>query len=235
MSFDSIAPHYRWLEWVTAGSLLQRCRLAFLGQLANARNILLLGEGRGRFLLPLLRLNLTAQVTCLDSSVRMLELVRASLANANATDRRVRFVHQDILTLTQDPRTASETFGDNTYDGVASHFFLDCFPSDHMQVITSLVAEWTAPGAPWLISDFRVPNHGWQRVRARLILAGLYLFFRKATHLSARRLTPPNEALRGSGFRLAEQRYFNCGLLHSDLWVKQDSATQAKPPGRDRR
>lgn len=74
MSFDAIAPHYRWLEWVTAGPLLQRCRIEFIHEIQNAGNILLLGEGRGRFLLELLRLNHEARITCLDASARMLEL-----------------------------------------------------------------------------------------------------------------------------------------------------------------
>ena len=44
MSFDLLAPHYRWMEFILAGEKLQRCRTAFLDELPAARNILLVGE-----------------------------------------------------------------------------------------------------------------------------------------------------------------------------------------------
>ena len=50
MSFDHLAPHYRWMEWLLAGSKPQRCRTTFLDTLPTARHALLLGEGNGRFL-----------------------------------------------------------------------------------------------------------------------------------------------------------------------------------------
>jgi hypothetical protein len=55
MSFDRLAPHYRWLEWVLAGRKLQRCRTAFLDEIGRADATLLVGEGNGRFLGELLK------------------------------------------------------------------------------------------------------------------------------------------------------------------------------------
>jgi len=49
MNFDRLAPHYDWLEALTAGGLLQRVRTACLGELAGRRRILSAGEGHGRF------------------------------------------------------------------------------------------------------------------------------------------------------------------------------------------
>src|ERR1041385_77794 len=60
MSFDALAPHYLWMEWLLAGRKLQRCRTAFLDEARAARDILLLGEGNGRFLQALLQVNRTA-------------------------------------------------------------------------------------------------------------------------------------------------------------------------------
>jgi len=39
MSFDVLAPHYRWMELVCAGDLLQRCRMAHLARVPTARQI----------------------------------------------------------------------------------------------------------------------------------------------------------------------------------------------------
>ena len=58
---------------------------------------------------------------------------------------------------------------------------------EELQQRIAAVARCTSPGARWLIADFCVPDHGWQRLRARLILGGLYACFRIATRLPARR------------------------------------------------
>jgi len=241
MSFDAIAPHYRWLERVTAGSLMQRCRTLFIHEIKTARNTLLLGEGRGRFLFELLRSNPNARVTCVDSSVRMLELMQTGLQNrrlpkgdrerrrprrrgasgpgvwhslsGSSSAARIRFVHADVLDGPWDSDAHS-------YDAVVSHFFLDCFPPDQLQTIISKVASITAPGGQWLLSDFCVPERGWQRFRAQIVLLGLYAFFRVFTRLPAKRLTAPDRCLQMAGFQLRCRQHFNHGLLHSDLWEK---------------
>jgi hypothetical protein len=50
MSFDTLAPYYRNLEFALAGGLPQRCRTAFLAAAADSRRAVLLGNGPGRFL-----------------------------------------------------------------------------------------------------------------------------------------------------------------------------------------
>src|SRR5215469_5978584 len=71
MSFDVLAPHYRWMEFVLAGKKLQRCRTAFLSQVADRQNVLLVGEGNGRFLVECRRSLKNARITCVDASARM--------------------------------------------------------------------------------------------------------------------------------------------------------------------
>ena len=62
MSFDRLAPHYRWMEAVLAGGKLQRCRTAFLNEVKDARHALIVGDGNGRFLSALLRANPSVRV-----------------------------------------------------------------------------------------------------------------------------------------------------------------------------
>ncbi len=97
MNFDRIAPHYRWIEMLCAGPLLQRCRTAFLAEMPSPRHALIVGEGNGRFLVDFLRAHPEAQVTCVEASAAMLRLAQARLAASGLDSRSVEFLHADIL------------------------------------------------------------------------------------------------------------------------------------------
>jgi ubiquinone/menaquinone biosynthesis C-methylase UbiE len=207
MSFDRLAPYYRGMEWVLAGGILQRCRTCFLLEAANARRALLLGEGPGRFLAELLRTNRHAEVVCVERSSRMIHEARGALDPSDLA--RVRFEQADALAW-QPPH--------GVFDLVVTHFFLDCFRREEVQALVARVAASATAEARWLLADFREPDAGWRRWRARALLAVMYGFFRRATDLTAFRLTPPDEFLERGGFRLAARRLANFGLAHSDLW-----------------
>jgi SAM-dependent methyltransferase len=221
MSFDALAPYYRGMEFVIAGGLLHRCRTAFLDQAARAKRALLLGEGPGRYLVELLRVNPRAQVTCVDSSVRMLAVARQRVRARGLPDERVQFVCADC---------AAWPGVGGPFDLVATHFFLDCFRPDQLAQLIPKIAEAASPGATWVLSDFRVPPGGWQRLRARAVLKLAYLFFRWTTGLPASGLTPPQPFLEAAAFCLVQQRVFHHGLLHADLWRKTNDAFFADLP-----
>ena len=203
--FDLLAPHYRWMERILAGSQLQKCRTKYLPAIADAKRILLLGEGPGRFLHEVICSCPAADITCLDSSARMLAQAR------DATNRRITFVHADVLEY---------EFPSERFDAVATHFFLDCFLPDQLQTLVLRSAQSLVPGGTWLLSDFRLPPAGPSRWRAAIILKTMYLFFRAATQLPARELTDPTPVLEQNGLTLVQRDIANCGLLHSDFWRK---------------
>jgi hypothetical protein len=64
------------------------------------------------------------------------------------------------------------------------------------------------------LADFQVPHRGWQRVRAGIIHAAMYTFFRTVAKLEAHCVTPPDRFLRSCGFQLEERRTSEWGLLH---------------------
>ena len=194
------------MERVLAGSLLQDCRTKHLPAMANSRKILLLGEGPGRFLSEVIRSCPDAEITCLDSSARMLQQARATSQHAS-----VSFFHADVFV---------HDLGLEKYDAVATHFFLDCFPPEQLRVLISHIAGALKPGAAWLLTDFRLPPSGVKRWRAAVILKLMYLFFRTVTALPARNLTHPDSYLRQNGLTLLDRYTANFGLLHSDLWRK---------------
>lgn len=210
MSFDTLAPHYRWMEAVLAGGKLHHCRTRFLDDLP-ARNILLLGEGHGRSLVECRRRFPNAHLTCVDASARMLDQARRNLARHNLTIDRVEFIHTDVLRWA--PPAARS-------DLIATNFFLDCFRAEQVEQIISRLATAATPEANWLLADFQIPRAGWKRLRSRLIIGSLYTFFRVMTRLPAKTLTPPDSFLERAGFTLHRRVESEWGLLHSDWWKR---------------
>lgn len=209
MSFDTLAPYYRGLEWVLAGGILHRCRTSFLAAAANSRRALLLGEGPGRFLVELLRANARVEITCVEHSARMIAEARRQLTETDL--KRVVFEQADVLRWQP---------SHNDFDLIVTHFFLDCFQPGELRTLVADIAASTTANARWLLADFREAETGWRRWRARAVLAVMYGFFRVATGLSASRLTPPDTFLEANGFRLASRRLANFGLAHADLWQR---------------
>lgn len=208
MSFDRLAPHYRWMEGLLAGGKLQRCRIAFLKELPPVCHALLLGEGNGRFLSEFVQAQPTAKVTCVDASGLMLNEARRRARGPHA----IEFVCSDVLAWRSPERQ---------FDLVVSNFFLDCFRAEQIEHIVNRVSQAAQEQACWLIADFREPPRGWRKWRARLILRSMYWFFRWATSLPADRLSAPDRFLAQNGFCLQARRSFEWGLLGSDLWARR--------------
>lgn len=209
MSFDVLAPHYGWMELALAGEKLQRCRTAFLDEVRSARNILLAGEGHGRCLVECCRRFNNARIVCVDASAGMLARARGRLAAAGGAAARVEFIRADILDW---PAPAG------AFDLIATNFFLDCFRTEQLDRLIARLAPAAAPGANWLVADFQIAPAGLKRVRSRLMVAAMYVFFRAVTRLAARRLTAPDPWLQRAGFVLHRRREAEWGLLRSDWW-----------------
>ena len=207
MSFDWLAPHYRWMEAVLAGRKMQRCRVAWLNEVGLCRNVLVVGEGPGRFLEVAVAQMPDARFVCVDASSAMLEWARTAVQG----NSRVSFIHA-LLPQWEPPSTA--------FDLIVTHFFLDCFPEPVLSQVVARLAAAATVDARWLLADFQVPERGFARLRARVLLALAYRFFRFATALPASRLVPPDEALQRHGFSLRHRMTANWGLLHSDLWAR---------------
>lgn len=203
MSFDQLAPHYRWLERVTAGGILQRARLAHLAALDDAQNILLVGEGPGRFLAALRARHSSKPITVMDSSARMLEAARAVSSGPTT------FQQIDLTT---------EALPPSSWDAVVSHCFLDCFAPSTLETVILNIAQAATPTAEWLITDFALPPSGWRLTRAQFAHSLMYKVFRISADLEARRWTDPSPYLRTQGFQLLARQPFNHGLIHADHW-----------------
>jgi ubiquinone/menaquinone biosynthesis C-methylase UbiE len=219
VSFDTLAPWYRTLEWIAFGDDLQRCRVACLGEIAAPRRALIVGEGNGRFLRELVRLHPGVEVDCIDASERMLQLARKRVED-ELGDRgeRVRFLHHEI-TLWSPP--------EHHYDLVVTHFVLDCFAETELAAVVRKLAQATTEEASWLLADFCVPVRGVSRLCARAWLAVMYQFFRLTAGIDAGQLIDPTAVMRAEGFALNRQRKFQQGMLKSELWRISPSSRSA--------
>ena len=208
MNCDPIARWYRYLEYASFGSALHRRRCQFLPLLCDRRKVLMLGEGDGRFLAAFVRQIPEAEVDYADCSAKMQRLASRSVS----PNSKVRFHQCDLLT---------DALPGNGYDTIVSHFFLDCLSREDVTKVVQKAAASATATANWIVSEFREPDGGWQRLRARLWIRGLYLAFRVATQLEAQQLPEHAEALMAEGFSLRSEVIAGAGLLTSQLWVRE--------------
>jgi hypothetical protein len=203
---DAIAPYYAAMEYAVFGRTLERCRSSFLPQLAGARYALVLGDGDGRFLRRLLAECRGLRADYVDCSAAMTALARSA-----AGSERVAYYCSDAL---------AGNLPGSGYDLVVTHFFLDCFDGPQMAALVDRVKR-AAPGARWLVSEFRIPQSRWLAGPGRAFIRLLYAFFTMSTGLSTRSLVDHRPLLQRAGFQPLGMKPRAGGLLVSELWERE--------------
>jgi ubiquinone/menaquinone biosynthesis C-methylase UbiE len=222
-NFDNIARPYRWLEYLSFGPFLERCRFQYLDRLNTRQRAIVLGDGDGRFTAKLLAANSQITVDAIDSSAKMLELLtqRVSRLGPGALSR--------LLTTQSTAQTL--TLDGPVYDLIGTHFFLDCLTEDDLERLVQNIKSHLASGAIWLISEFAIPATGPMNPISRLIVTSLYKTFRALTGLKVQRLPSYARFLTRAEFSLLDQKTHIGGLLVSELWILDSHAqTTARPP-----
>ncbi len=209
-SFDRLAKVYGLLEHLAFGSDLARTRNAFLPELKDARRVLILGEGDGRFLAQLLQVNPHCEVDCADKSLGMLNLAKKRIATLGA-EARVNFYHQDALTW---PYPA------HRYDLIVTLFFLDVFTEAQLENLVARLAGSLEPGGTWYVADFRISQEPLRRLHSLFWLRVLYSFFAWQTDMAARTLVNPAAYLLKNGLKPVQTHRRRLGMLYSQLWQK---------------
>ena len=213
--FGRLAGVYEGLERLAYGKLLMRARVTFLNELKCAEHVLILGEGDGRFLLKLLRMNPYGSVTVIDNSAGMLRRAEVRVAAERPAARpRVSFRLQDALTAPLTP---------NTYDALVTHFFLDVFPAPLLGQLVPRLASTLKPGGVWLLADFAAPQtltSPLPRLYSQFMIPLMYTFFRAQTALPASTLAPPQLFLGAVGLNLERSQSFRGGFVYAQSWRK---------------
>lgn len=209
-NFDRLAQIYRWMEWLSFGPFLQRCRRAWLDRLTHCKRALVLGDGDGRFTARLLRANPNVAVDAVDASPAMLAaLIHRAGPHASRVD-----AHTADLRSWQPPSRA--------YDLIVTHFLLDCLTSEEVRELAKKIQSNAADHALWVISEFAVPRSFFGQLVARPLVRTLYWAFGWLTGLCVRTLPDHASALSECGFALLSRRSYLFGLLTSELWSSAD-------------
>jgi hypothetical protein len=214
-NFDRIARHYHWMERLSFGPWLWRCRCNFLEEMKNGRRALVLGDGDGRFTAHLLRENPLVRVDTMDASPAMMrELLRRAGDQVDRVDAQV-----------LDVRTWSPIWDEEIekYDLVVTHFFLDCLTTGEVEALAAKLRMVMSAKSIWVVSDFAIPAGRRRPPRIqRWIVSMLYRAFRWMTGLQVQRLPFHGAALRRMGFLRWQKRNWLGGLLLSECWARRD-------------
>lgn len=205
--YDRLAPYYAVLEHLAFGAQLMRARTALLDHLPPLEEVLILGEGDGRFLEALLERQSHSRVTVLEQSPRMIELARKKLTEMQ--EAKVTFLAEDALAFTPEPCR---------YSGIVTAFFLDCFAEAELGSLIPRLATGLGPGGLWYYVDFQVPSGGWRKARAQAYLRLMHIFFHWRTGLVSRDLVDPAPIFARLGLKLLEHKSLDGGLLTVRLY-----------------
>jgi hypothetical protein len=207
-NFDALARIYRWMELLTFGRWLERCRYAFLGDLSGCRRAAVLGDGDGRFTAQLLRVNSTVEIDAVDFSAAMLRTLV----------RRAGFHASRVHVHCADARTWQPA--NPPYDLVVMHFFLDCLTDDEVRSLADRLRGALSPSGLWVVSEFAIPEGAFGRWVARPVVWLLYRAFWLLTGLSVCNLPNHAAALSAAGFKLRKRRSWLGGLLVAEIWAR---------------
>lgn len=208
--FDNLAPWYHFLETISFGNQLQQCRISQLAELNEVKNVLILGDGNGRFLESLLKSNSTTEIESLDISKNMIGLANARITSL-PNNSKVTFIHNDVFDW---------DFPKYKYDLVVTNFFLDCFTHSELPNLIEKVSLSLKPEGKLIYGDFNVPKSLFKKTLTSLLLFGMYLFFRIFTRISANSLHDPTSLLIENKFILKNEKYYLSSFLKSQLWIK---------------
>lgn len=175
------------------GGALEKARKVHLARITGGRNILLIGEGNGRFLAQCVEAKEGGSITIVDSSAGMLASSRSRLGTMKVrTD--LRFVCADFRAW---PCASA------CYDTIVTHFFLDLFsPASQLRIIQK-VSQVATPEAWWADVDYHFHERSyWFHCIDWL----QYRFDRLFSGIEASRHHDPTALLRSLGWRVCEER-----------------------------
>ncbi len=211
--FDRVAWCYDALTNLVFGAALRETqRAALAGLPPGAPRVLILGGGTGWVLAEVLRRRPHARVLYLEASPKMLARAQARLNRAAPHARgQVEFRHGTDAAL--GPA--------DCFDALVTFFVLDCIAQPELPAALARLRAAQAPGAPWLLADFRPAQRGWQRG----LLALMYAFFRFSTGLRAQELPNLRAALNQMGLVPTQQTTFFRGAVEAVVFMEKSLTT----------
>jgi ubiquinone/menaquinone biosynthesis C-methylase UbiE len=207
-TFDSVASFYPLLEQTVFGSTLSRARGFFISRVTEGNNILLIGEGNGRFLFEMVKQTSSGSVTVLDSSARMLAAAAQRLASVDRCSR-IEFIHADILEWLSPVAH---------YDRVVTHFFLDLFTPCGICRVVEKISRLATEDTLWINVDFTSES---RCLRQEFLMWTQYRFFQLTAGIEAARLFDADPYIRQAGWEILERSSLDSGWISGHLMSRK--------------
>ena len=208
-TFDFIADLYPVLEQLVFGSTLSQSRRFFAPRVAEGNNVLLIGEGNGRFLFEIVKQTSSSTFTVVDSSARMLAAAARRIATIDRCPE-VEFFHADIVEW-RSPVAH--------YDRIVTHFLLDLYRPNSIRRIVNKISRLSTDETLWINVDFTAAN---QLLRQKLLMWAQYRFFRVCAGIEASRLFESLPYIRRAGWEILEARSLESGWISAHLMSRQN-------------
>lgn len=209
MNFDFIARHYNWIEKIIFRSDLEKFRCMNIELIKDAKSILLLGDGDGRFLEQVSKIGTEAKIVSVDSSAKMINLSQIKVKPSHLN---VEFYCSKIENF-----KPSKSFNP---DLIIAHFFLDCFTHDEALLILDRISQWASVDAKFIISDFSITkNMSFHRVYQKTLTSIMISFFCLFCGISARILPNIPKIMTSSGWNCLSQKRSKHGFINSWIWI----------------
>lgn len=206
---------YPYLEGLALGRQLMAARREAVAPLVRARNILVLGDGDGRFLAALMGSPFGGTVTSFDVSDAMVAKARTRLERAAPEAlRRVRWEVMDVTRETEWPLTVP-------VDAIVAQFFFDNFDTATVHSVVRRATRWAIPGAGWQVAEFRRAESigsAFGRLRQRLLLRILYTAFRWTAGIEATALPEWRTALVDCGWEIETRAGRRFSAVETSAW-----------------
>ena len=219
MKWVELAPErYDWAVSLMTAGRLDRIKDLIAGQINTGDRVLDLGSGTGTLALRCLRQG--ASVTCLDSSVAMIEKTRRIAAAAGYGDQ-IRLVNDSMTRV-------ADNFAPNQFDVITATLALGEFSQEYRKYILRDCYQLLRPGGLLLIADEVYP----EKLPARLLYLNMLLLFWIPQFLILRRVYFPIrnlvECISDSGFEVSKVDTWSINSLQLVRAVKRPGAETGK-------
>jgi tRNA (cmo5U34)-methyltransferase len=195
--FDKIASVYDLLARLVFGKSIKAAREHFLNRIPADGSVLILGGGSGEILLQLHRDKPNVDICYIDTSAAMMTLAKRRVHPANTL----------FIQGTEDDIPARQ------FNVVITHFYLDLFSVNDLNIAVSKIRKSMIPGAQWIVADF-LDGRWWNRT----ILKIMYVFFRITCNIQTNALPDWSKALEESGGRKKETTLYYGGFIEAAVF-----------------
>jgi ubiquinone/menaquinone biosynthesis C-methylase UbiE len=201
---DLVARFYPAVERLVFGARLDLARNAFLSRITQAHQLLLVGEGNGRFLESVVGKH-SGSIKVVEKRSEMIRLARLRLGASRKGA--LEFVEADIR----------QCEPGREFDCVVTHFFLDQFNPGTQLAIAEKFARLTTRNGTWINVDFLPARTG----RGNVLMWLQYTFFRLTWRIEAERCYDESPAAARAGWVIGETIPFLGGLVLARCYQKR--------------